>query len=140
MSITSNYKTQKQFITQSRIVLVLHVFSSRRHYWSFCHFKRVIPRHFKCRQNDKGTFDFTLEFVQLWNLLENQSVQNVFAEYIFTNAQTVFAKCLEEQWHYSWYSQVTSYLPESKDTIPNSVTGPCDLNCPTDSYMLSTRV
>ena len=33
------YNTAKmQFILQSRIVQVLHVFSSRRYYWSFCNY------------------------------------------------------------------------------------------------------
>ena len=47
-NVTINYTKKKQFITQSAIVQVLRVFSSRWHYWLFYHFWGVTPRHFKC--------------------------------------------------------------------------------------------
>ena len=64
-NVTINYTKKKQFMAQSPIVQVLHVFSSRWHYWLFYHFWGVTPRRFKCSQFRKDTLDFNFECIKL---------------------------------------------------------------------------
>ena len=60
-NVTINYTEKKQFISQSSIVQVLHVFSTRRHFAG----QGVTLRCFKCTQFRQGILDFNLEFVQV---------------------------------------------------------------------------